>query len=97
METVTLVRNELGPLLDRLITQLEHEGKLTHQAHFSRIRSRLNCANDDWELASPIIDLSTANAMGFQFSRTADVLVARLLSKSQRLIRQLNGIDQPRH
>jgi hypothetical protein len=50
METVTLVRNELGPLLDRLITQLEHEGKLTHQAHFSRIRSRLNCANDDWEL-----------------------------------------------
>ena len=33
METVTLVRNELGPLLDRLIMQLEREGNLTYRAH----------------------------------------------------------------
>ena len=31
METVTLVRNELGPLLDRLIMQLEREGNLTYR------------------------------------------------------------------
>ena len=97
METVTLVRNELGPLLDKLIMQLEREGNLTYRAHFTRIRRRLNCANPDWELATPIIDLSAADAMGFQFSSSADVLVARILLKSQRLIRQLNGLDKPKH
>ena len=55
METVTLVRNELGPLLDRLIMQLEREGNLTYRAHFTRIRRRLNCANHDWELATPCL------------------------------------------
>ena len=97
METVTLVRNELGPLLDRLIMQLERAGNLTYRAPFPRIRRRLNCANHDWELATPIIDLSAADAMGFQFSSSADVLVARILLKSQRLIRQLNSLDQPKH
>ena len=94
METVTLVRSELGPLLDRLIVQLEQEGNLTYRAHFSRIRSRqLRC---DWGVTH-IIDLSSANAMGFQFSSSADILVPRILLKSQRLIRQLNGLDQPKH
>ena len=97
MQTVTLVRNELGPLLDRLIIQLEDDGNLTYRAHFLRIRKRLKRANDDWELASPIIDLSAAAAMGFRFSGAADVLVARILTKSERLIQQLNGIHDPRH
>ena len=81
METGTLVRNELGPLLDRLIVQLENEGKWTYRAHFTRIRTHLISAHDDWELARPIIDLSAANAMGFKFSSTADALVTRILSK----------------
>ena len=96
METVTLVRNELGPLLDRLIMQLEREGNLTYRAHFTRIRRRLIAPTmtGNWR---HIIDLSAADAMGFQFSSSADVLVARILLKSQRLIRQLNGLDQPKH
>ena len=97
METGTLVRNELAPLLDRLIMQLENEGQLTYRAHFTRIRTHLIRAHSDWELARPIIDLSAANAMGFEFSITADALVTRILSKSMGLIRQINGIDQIRH
>ena len=42
METGTLVRNELAPLLDRLIVQLEDEGQLTYRAHFTRIRTAFN-------------------------------------------------------
>ena len=97
METGTLVRNELAPLLDRLIMQLENEGQLTYRAHFTRIRTHLIRAHSDWELARPIIDLSAATAMGFEFSNTADALVTRILSKSMGLIRQINGIDQIRH
>ena len=97
METGTLVRNELAPLLDRLIVQLEDEGQLTYRAHLTRIRTRLIRAHSDWELASPIIDLSAASAMGFEFSNTADALVTRILSKSMGLIRQITGIDQIRH
>ena len=97
METGTLVRNELGPLLDRLIVQLEDEGKLTYRAHFTRIRTHLISAHEDWELARPMIDLSAANAMGFKFSSTADALVTRILNKSQRLMRQINGINQIHH
>jgi hypothetical protein len=97
MEKGTLIRNELAPLLDRLIVQLEDEGQLTYRAHFTRIRTRLIRANSDWELARPIFDLSAAHAIGFEFSNTADALVTRILSKSMSLNRQINGIDQIRH
>ena len=63
METGTLVRNELAPLLDRLIMQLENEGQLTYRAHFTRTYALIR-AHSDWELARPIIDLSAANAYG---------------------------------
>ena len=97
METGTLVRNELAPLLDRLIVQLEDEGKLTYRAHFTRIRRRLISADNDWELARPIMDLSAANAMGFEFSNTAHALVTRILFKSNGLIREIDGIEQIQH
>lgn len=97
MQKVTTARNEIGPLLDELITQLDAEGSLTQCAHFHRIRHRLNRASDAWELTSPIIDLATCVAMGFRFSQTADALVERILHKAQTLSRELDGVTPEIH
>ena len=95
--TTTAARNEIGPLLDELITQLEAEGSATQRAHFNRIRKRLYHAHDTWELAFPIIDLSSCNAMGFHFSNTADALINRILDKATQVVRELEGIPPNYH
>ncbi len=97
MQKVTTARNELGPLLDELILQLEVEGSATQKAHFNRIRGHLYGAHDDWELAGSIIELSSSVAMGFRFSQTADALVSRILQKTSELVRELEGIDPAVH
>ena len=91
MQKVTVARNEIGPLLDQLITQLEVEGSATQKAHFNRIRGRLHHASDDWDLATPIIELSSCIAMGFQFSNSTTPLVHRILEKADALVRELDG------
>jgi len=97
MHKVTLARNEIGPLLDRLIAELEAEGSATQKAYFKRIRSHLYGADNDFEVATPIIELSTSTAMGFRFSSTADALIERILSKAQVLVEELQGIEPPIH
>jgi hypothetical protein len=97
MHRVTLARNEISPLLDRLILQLEVEGRLTLRAHFRRIQRRLEVANSDSDLKSPIIDLYSANAMGSTFSTDASVLISRILDKSQKLADELVGQDMIEH
>jgi len=88
MHKVTLARNEISPLLDRLIQQLEAEGRLTQ---------RIEVAHNDWDLKSPIIDLSSAAAMGFKFSSVADALVVRILDKTLVLVDELAGEPMTRH
>jgi hypothetical protein len=97
MQKVTNARNEISPLLDELITQLDAEGSLTQCAHFHRIRHRLNHASDVWELKTPIIQLSTCTAMGFRFSQTADALVERILEKARDLSQELAGVKPNIH
>ena len=97
MQYVTAARSEIGPLLDELIVQLEAEGSATQKAHFNRIRGRLYGAHDEWELTTPIIELSTCIAMGFQFSQTADALINRILQKAAVLVRELEGEPPPIH
>ena len=96
-QKVTAARNEIGPLLDELILQLDEEGSATHKAHFSRIRGHLYGASDDWELAVPIIELSSCLAMGFQFSQTADALINRILQKTAELVSELEGVKPAIH
>jgi hypothetical protein len=97
MQYVTAARNEIGPLLDELITQLGEEGSATQKAHFNRIRGRLYGAHHPWDLTTPIIELSSCVAMGFQFSTTADALVTRILEKAQVLTRELEGMTPEIH
>jgi len=97
MHYVTAARNEIGPLLDELIVQLEVEGSSTHKAHFNRIRGRLYGAHEPWELTTPIIELSTCIAMGFRFSQTADALINRILQKTEVLVAELQGIEPRIH
>lgn len=97
MQYVTAARNEIGPLLDELIAQLGEEGSATQKAHFNRIRGRLYQAHHAWELTTPIIELSSCVAMGFQFSTTADALVSRILEKADRLAQELAGIPPEIH
>ncbi len=97
MHKVTAARNELGPLLDQLIVQLEAEGSATQRNHFKRIRGHLYCANDDWDLTHPIIELSSCIAMGFRFSRTTAPLIRRILEKTEGLVKELEGVDPNLH
>ncbi len=97
MEKVTVARNEIGPLLDELIVQLDSEGSATQRAHFHRIRGRLHRAHDDWDLTTPIIELSSSIAMGFRFSKTADALVNRILEKARELVEELEGTTPNYH
>ena len=90
-------RNQIGPLLQELISRLEAEGQATQKAHFKRIQHHLDDAADDWELASPIIELSTCVAMGFRFSNDATPLVNRILEKTEALVAELEGTKPTRH
>ena len=54
---------------------------MTQRAHFDRIRRSLDHARSDWDLAPPILALSTSTAVGFKFSNDADALVSRIVEK----------------
>jgi hypothetical protein len=90
MSSSTEVRNQIGPLLDRLIIQLDDEGSATQCAYFARIRRSLYRARHDWDLATPIRELSTTSAVGFTFSSDADALMARILEKAGALADELD-------
>jgi hypothetical protein len=81
MGKTTAARNELGPLLEALIIQLDGEGSMTQRAHFDRIRRSLYHARTDTDLARPILALSTSTVYGFKFSNDADALVNRIIEK----------------
>ncbi len=97
MSSSTEVRNQIGPLLDRLIVQLDDEGSATQCAYFARIRSSLYRARHDWDLATPIRELSTTSAVGFTFSNDADALIARILQKAGQLAEELDQPSPPAH
>ena len=97
MQRTTAARNEIGPLLDQLIKQLDTEGKATQRAHFDRIRRCLYHARHDTELTTPILELSTSAAVGFHFSSEADVLIARILEKAESLAQDLEYAQPKPH
>ena len=97
MQRATTARNEIGPLLDQLIFELEVSGRATQRAYFCRVRKGLSGANDDLDLAESIKEISSCTALGFQFTDTADVLVSRILDKVGELIREMEGVDVPLH
>jgi len=97
MQHTTAARNEIGPLLDQLIKQLDTEGRATQRAHFDRIRRSLYHARYDTELTTPILELSTSVAVGFSFSNEADVLVSRILEKAEGLAQELEFAQPTPH
>ena len=64
---------------------------------FKRVRGHLEHAYDDHDLATPIIELSSSIALGFQFSRTANVLVERINEKVEELVKALEGVEPRIH
>lgn len=90
MRRTTSVRNQIAPLLDQLISQLDAEGSATQRAYFLRIRRELDRARHEAELLSPIRDLTTTTAVGFSFSSDAGALIARILQKAEELGRDLD-------
>ncbi len=92
-----MARNQIGPLLDRLIVELEAEGCSTQSAYFNRIRHHLYGAHDDWELATPIIELTSSPAIGFQLSTTAEAILSRILKKASHIVQDLDGVTPEVH
>ncbi len=90
MRRTTSARNEIAPLLDRLISQLDAEGSATQRAYFLRIRRELERVRHDAELATPIRELTSTRAVGFSFSSDAGALIARILEKAEELGRDLD-------
>ena len=97
MERATAVRNELGPLLDLLINQLDAEGRAPQRRYFARIRRGLEQAHHEAELVPSMRELYCTPAVGFSFSHDTGPLIARILEKAERLARDLEGVPQPRH
>ena len=91
MGKTTAARNELGPLLEALIVQLDGEGSMTQRAHFDRIRRSIDLARTDTDLARPIFALSTSTAYGFKFSNDADALISRIIEKVAELEADMGG------
>ena len=91
MQTVTVARNEICPLLDALISELEASGCATQQAFFTRIRGQLHHAQDPFALSDTIMGLSSSEALGWDLPDTADVLMCRILEKTAELVRALEG------
>ncbi len=97
MGKTTAARNELGPLLEALIVQLDGEGSMTQRAHFDRIRRSIDLARTDTDLARPIFALSTSTAYGFKFSNDADALVSRIVEKVAELEADLGSRPPHNH
>ena len=89
MDPVTTARNEIEPLLGELIRQLNEEGRATQRNVFRKIRTSLQNARSEQELASPFIALSTSAYVGFELSTDASVLLRRILEKTERLQTEL--------
>ena len=87
--TSTVARNELTPLLEELIRQLEEEGRATEHACFRRIKRRLECARDDTALVASIVALSTTEAVGFARSEASKPLLSRIVEKAALVSSQL--------
>jgi hypothetical protein len=97
MGRATSIRNELSPLLDHLIHQLDAEGSATQRAYFARIRRSLDEAHHDLELVTSMRELTSTLAVGFSFSRDARPLIRRILEKAEQLARDLDSPPQTRH
>ncbi len=97
MASTTEARNQIGPLLDQLIYQLDAEGSATQRAYFARIRRTLYGAKHSWDLATPIRELVTTTAVGFKFSHDADALIHRILEKADALAAELEHPNVPYH
>lgn len=97
MASTTQARNQIGPLLDQLINQLDVEGSATQRAYFARIRRSLYGARHSWDLATPIRELATTTAVGFKFSNDADALIHRILEKAEALANEQDYPPAPRH
>ncbi len=93
----TLARNEIGPLLDELIRQLDDEGSATERAHFDRIRRSLDHAQDEVTLAVPIIALTSTAAVGIELSQAVEPLHSRILEKAALLTALLDRSAGPNH
>ena len=97
MQRVTLARNQIGPLLDQLISELDANGCATQRRYFNRIRGEFNRANDEWDLTTSIVELTASPAMGLQLPDTADALMVRILEKASVLITELEGANANLH
>ncbi len=97
LHKVTIARNQISPLLDQLIGELDAEGSSTQKAFFCRVRGHLDLAHDDNDLTTPIIELSSSLALGFHFSNNANVLVERIQEKAAELVKALEGVEPKFH
>ncbi|MEM7001318.1 MAG: hypothetical protein AAF529_11065 [Pseudomonadota bacterium] len=97
MQKVTIARNQLSPLLDALIAQLEADGRSSQKAYFARVRGNLNGANDEWDLGASMVEISSGNAMGFELPPAADALMQRLLEKISQLGAEMDNHPGQQH
>ena len=91
MNTVTMAKNEIEPLLTVLIHQLGAEGRATERAVYQRIQRILRGARHEYELTPTFNDLSTTALVGLSLSEDASVLLARILEKAERLADLINA------
>ena len=97
MQAITDARNQLDPLLAALAQQLGEEEQSTQQAFFNRIRTSIQSAQDEVDLAGPFMELSTTAFVGFEFSPSAAVLIDRILEKAENIADSFSNTDDTSH
>ncbi len=97
MQAIIEARNQLDPLLEVLVNQLHNEGQATQRAFYTRIRGSIQRAQDEIDLATPLMELSTTAFVGFEFSPDAAVLIERILKKAEYIAEAFETGSRPSH
>ncbi len=79
------------------MTQLSTEGRATEHAVYRRSRRSLRNANDEFDLAIPLQDLTATPCICAKLSVDANILLERILEKTQDLWRDIQASSGTRH
>ena len=84
-DAVAYAREDLAPLLARMIALTEADGQEEQTYYFENLRQALETAEDQGDLIQLFFNLSAANFLGFDYAPPVAVLLDRLLEKAELL------------
>lgn len=88
---VETARSEILPLVEGLCRLAREEGNADQEAFFRGVRTGLELARQDEDLAGPFMELSSSAFLGFVFSPLVGLLLDQALEAAQILSTTLSA------